>query len=130
MTQWKPINTYLRLISRRMIMYIAVKLFHTIKTKKYWCHFAWIIRNHLLWWKVYLSGKTGVNKSNFQPTHGGRKTLYKKNGLTSRWGLIFYYDCMMDVQLVETVISWEFTSRFPVVKCSLKRYLLNFYFGT
>ena len=27
--------------------YAAVKLFHTLNTKHYWCHFAWILRHHL-----------------------------------------------------------------------------------
>ena len=47
--------------------------------------------------------------------------LYKKNHLGSRWGLIIIVSVIIvwwQVQLVETVISREQTSWFPVVKCS------------
>ena len=91
---WNLYNRLLKIFSKIMGIY---------ECSLPWCFFRSCVRDFLIW-KMCSFTK-----------------LYKKNHLGSRWGLIIIVSVIIvwwQVQLVETVISREQTSWFPVVKCS------------
>ena len=76
--------------------------------------------------KVFFSEKTGVNMINFNLARSGGRTILHLDGVL--YNNCFFYNCVMHVLLVETVISWEQTIRFSTCKVLVKTVIVYFFF--